>query len=101
MAQEAQRAGPQTRQVLRLEVVRQVAVVSAEARRRMTRLLAVADREGGEVDRSRPPLALLDQLLGTSLAERDAGSAQEELCLALAQCQRVRPELEQLSACAQ
>src|SRR5439155_9922845 len=55
-AQEAQRAGPQAVEVLRVEVVRQVAVVPAEARPPAARLLPVADRERGEVEGRRPAL---------------------------------------------
>src|SRR5204862_2400591 len=62
-AEEAQRTGPQARQVLRTEVVRQVAVVPAEARTPAARLLAVADGERAEAESRRPALTLLAQLV--------------------------------------
>ena len=78
-----------------MEVVGQVAVVAAEARPCEAGLLAVADRQGREVERRRPALALLDQLRGARLAERDARRTQEKLRLALAERECVRAELEQ------
>src|SRR6266516_4670155 len=97
-AQEAQGAGPQARQVLRVEVVRQVAVVAAEARPPTARLLPVADRQCCQVESRRPALTLLDQLVHPRLAERDAGGTQEQLRLPLAQRQLLGAELEKPSA---
>src|SRR3954447_14991843 len=81
-----------------MEVVGQVAVATVESRTTSLGLLAVADRQGGEVQSGGPAFALFDQVGSLGVAQRYPRRLQQQSRLSLAESQFLDPKLEQTTA---
>ena len=99
-AKERQPVGLEPREVLRAEVVGEVAVGAGDRDDvpRVARVALCARGERCQVEAGRPAFGVLHQLVDLGVLELQRGGAQQHLGLAPAEGELVRPELEQRPA---